>query len=128
MQETVSHRIHLIQKWLKNTSPRFLRRLKAESLEKCPRSSTGQSPAFWLLCLNFTNFSRTHRYGRTLEPFGEHSGTQTWKTRNKNRIVHRMILILKWDPPSVNPAIQVTQNQTRLLTAFNRKNSGVNGV
>ena len=27
-----------------------------------------------------------------------------------------MILILKWDPPSVNPVIQLTHTQTRLLT------------
>ena len=46
----------------------------------------------------------------------EHSGTQTWKTRNQMRIVPRMILILKWDPPSISPVIQMTQTQTRLLT------------
>ena len=50
------------------------------------------------------------------EPFREHSGTQTWKTRNQMRIVLRMILILKWDPPHVNPVIQLTQTQTRHLT------------
>ena len=36
-------------------------------------------------------------------------GTQTWKTRNQMRIVHRMILILKWDPPSISPVIQMHQ-------------------
>ena len=29
-----------------------------------------------------------------------------------------MILILKWDPPSISPVIQMTQTQTRLLTAI----------
>ena len=52
----------------------------------------------------------------TPEPFRENSGTQTWKTRNQMRIVPRMILILKWDPRSISPVIQLIQNQTRLLT------------
>ena len=43
-------------------------------------------------------------------------GTQTWKTRNQMKIVPWMILILKWDPPSVSPVIQLIQTQTRLLT------------
>ena len=34
------------------------------------------------------------------------------------RIVPRMILILKWDPPSVSPVIQLIQTQTRLLTTM----------
>ena len=31
------------------------------------------------------------------------------ESRNRMRIVPRMILILKWDPPSLNPVIQTTQ-------------------
>ena len=75
-------------------SQKLLRRLKAESLENCSRSSAGQSPAFWVLCLSWTNFSWTHRYGRTPEPFREHSETLTWKTRERMR-TPRVILILK---------------------------------
>ena len=47
-------------------------------------------------------------------------GTQTWKTKNQMSIVPRMILMLKWEPPSIRPVIQMTQNQTRLLTVFQR--------
>ena len=54
--------------------------------------------------------------GRTTETFREHSGTQMWKTRNQMRIVPRTIFILKWDPPSISPVIQMTKTQTRLLT------------
>ena len=94
----------------------FLKRLIAESLKNCPRSSTGLSPAFWVLCLSWWNFSWTHRYRRAPEAFREHSGTQTWKTRNQIRIVPRMILIPKWDPPPVSLVIQLIQTQTGLLT------------
>ena len=45
-----------------------------------------------------------------------HSGTQRLKTRNQMGIVPRMILILKWDPPSVSPVVQLIQTQMRLLT------------
>ena len=48
-----------------------------------------------VLCLNQTNFSWTHSYGRTPEPFLEHSGKQTWKTRERMRTTPRVILILK---------------------------------
>ena len=50
-------------------------------------SSAGHSPAFWVLCLNWTNFSWTDRYGRTPQPSRERSGTQTLKIRNQMRIV-----------------------------------------
>ena len=46
----------------------------------------------------------------------EHSGTQTWKTRERMRTNPRVILILKWDPPFANPVIQLTQTQARLMT------------
>ena len=69
--------------------------IEGRSLENYPRSSAGQSPAFWVLCVNQTNFFWTHRYGRTPEPFREHSGTQTWKTRERMRTTPRVILILK---------------------------------
>ena len=35
--------------------------------------------------------------------------------KNQMRIVPRMILILKWDPPSISLVIQMTQSQTMLL-------------
>ena len=38
------------------------------------------------------------------------------------RIVPRMILILKWDPPSVSPVIQLIQTQKRHLTIADTKN------
>ena len=41
------------------------------------------------------NFSRTNRYKRIPKPFREHSGTQTWKTRERMRTTPRVILILK---------------------------------
>ena len=50
-------------------SQKFLRKSKAKSLRKCPSNSAGQSPAFWVLGLNWTNFARTLRYGHSLEPF-----------------------------------------------------------
>ena len=75
-----------------------------------------ESAAFWLLCLNETKFCWTHRYGRTPEHTREYSGTQTWKTKNQTRIVLRINLILKWEPPSVNRVIQMTQTETRLST------------
>ena len=37
------------------------------------------------------------------------------------RIVPRMILILKWDPPTVSPVIHLIQTQTRLLTESSRE-------
>ena len=104
----------------RNISLRFLKRLKAESLKNCPRSSAGQIPAFWLLCLNQTNFSSTHRYGRTAELFRDHFGGQRWTTRNQMRIVSRLTLILKWDPPSPSPIVHLIQTQTGLLTSLER--------
>ena len=80
---------------MRNISQKLLWRLKAESLENCSRSSARQSPAFWMLCLNWTNFSWTQRYGRTPEPFREHSETLTWKTKERMRMTPRVILILK---------------------------------
>ena len=41
-------------------------------------------------------FLLTHTYGHSPEPFREHSGTLTLKTRNQAGIVPRMIPILKW--------------------------------
>ena len=41
------------------------------------------------------NFSRTNRYKRIPKPFREHSGTQTWKTRERMRTTPRVTLILK---------------------------------
>ena len=41
-------------------------------------------------------------------------------TRNQMRIVSRMILILKWEPPCVKPIIQFTQTQTKLFTAIQK--------
>ena len=61
-------------------------------------------------------FLLNQQYGRIPKPFREHSGTQTWKTRERMRTTPRVILILKWDPPFVNPVIQVTQTQARLIT------------
>ena len=55
-------------------------------------------------------------HGHTPEPFRENLGTQMQKTRSQMEIVPRMILILKWDPLSVSPIIQLSQTQTRLLT------------
>ena len=56
-------------------------------------------------------------YGHTAEPFREHPGTQTWKTKNQMGIIHRMILVLKWDPPSLSPITHLIQNQKRLFTS-----------
>ena len=42
--------------------------------KKCPKNSAGQSPESWVLCSNWTNFSWTHGYGQSPEPFREHSG------------------------------------------------------
>ena len=70
-------------------------RLKAESLKNCTRSSAGENPAFWVLCLFYPNFSWSHRYGRSPEPFREHSETQMWKTRERMRSTRRVFLILK---------------------------------
>ena len=66
--------------------------------------------------LSELNFFRTHRYGRTPEPFREHSALQRWKKKDQMRIVSRMMLILKWDPPSASPVIQVILTQSRLPT------------
>ena len=41
------------------------------------------------------NFSRINRYKRIPKPFREHSGTQTWKTRERMRTTPKVILILK---------------------------------
>ena len=49
---TASHRTRPFLKLLRSTSRRFLRRLKAESLNNCPRNSAERSPGFWVLCLN----------------------------------------------------------------------------
>ena len=56
-----------------------------------------------------------------------HSGTVPGTFRNTsvqnqetNEDIPRMIFSLKWDPPSVNPVIQLTQTQTRLLTVVFR--------
>ena len=43
-------------------------------------------------------------------------GTKTGKTRNQMKVVPRVILILKWIPPSISPVIQMTHTQTSLLT------------
>ena len=48
-----------------------------ELLRNYPRKSTGQSPASWVPCPSYTNFSWTHRYGHSPEPFREYSGTPT---------------------------------------------------
>ena len=65
--------------------------------------------------------SKLDEFLLTLEPTGtdtlrNRSGTQTWKTRNQMRIVPRMILILRWDPPSISHVVQLIQAQTMLLT------------
>ena len=115
--KTASHETRAFVELTRNISHRFLRKLKAESLKNCHRSPAGESSEFWVLCLNkLDEFLLTHRYGRTPEPFREHYGTQMWKTRNEMRIVPRMIFILKWEPPSISPVIQMTQTQTRLVT------------
>ena len=49
---TASHGTRPFLELLRITSHRFLRRLKAGSLKKCPRSSPRQSPLSWELCLN----------------------------------------------------------------------------
>ena len=116
-----SHETRPLLRLTRNTSHRFLKRLKAKSLKNCPRNSAGQSLAFWLLSLNHTNFCWTHRYGDTREPFREHSGTKTLKTRKQMGIVPRMFVIVKWDPPSTLPIIQLIQAQTRLVTMTNNQ-------
>ena len=63
-----------------------------------------------------TNFSWTQRYEYSPELFRENSGTQTWKTSYQMRMVPRMILILKWDPPSISPIFQMIETQMRLPT------------
>ena len=66
------------------------------------------------------------------EPSQEHSGTQTWKTRERMRTTPRVILILK--QASSADRLHKTLAQKwhvtgiKALTAFNRKNGGVNGV
>ena len=67
----------------RKTSCKFLRALKAEPLKKNPRSSAGQSAAFWLLCLNQTELPLIQRYEQTPEPYRERSGLKTWKIRNQ---------------------------------------------
>ena len=74
---------------------------------------------FYVVCLTSTNISSTHRYGQTAEPFREHSGTQSWKTRRQMGIFPRMIFIVTWDPPSITPVIHLIQTQTRRLTDSN---------
>ena len=61
---------------------------------------------------------QTNRYGRIPEPFREHSGTQTWKTRERMRTNPRVILILRWDPLFANPVIPLTQTQASLMTRW----------
>ena len=39
--------------------------------------------------------NQQNRYNRIAKPFREHSGTQTWKTRERMRTTPRVILILK---------------------------------
>ena len=92
---TASHETRPFLEITRNILQTFLERLKAELPKNGPKSSVGQSPAFWVLWINQTNFSWTHRYERTPEPFREHSGTQTWKTRERMRTTPRKNLILK---------------------------------
>ena len=61
MLGTASHETRPFLELLRNMSHRFLRRLKTESIENFPRSSAGQTPAFWVLDLNETNSSGTFR-------------------------------------------------------------------
>ena len=61
---TMNHKTHLIREWLKSTSSRFLKKLKGGSLKNFAKNSTGQSHAFWVLCLNLMNFFWTHKFGR----------------------------------------------------------------
>ena len=79
------------------------------------RNSTGQSPSSWDLCTNSTNSSWTHIYGHSAESFRDHSGTTTWKTRNRLRTVPKLIAILELSPPSVSCAIYLTWNRRRPL-------------
>ena len=46
-----SHETRPFLELTKNLSHKFLRKFKAESLKDCPKSSVGQSPAFWVLSL-----------------------------------------------------------------------------
>ena len=113
---TACHETRPFLESARSTSHKFPRKLKAESLKSCPRISAGQSPAFWLLFPNWTNFSWTHRYGHSPEPFQEHPGTLTSKTENQLGIVPRIIPIPKSRSRPVEPAIQFTLTRKRPLT------------
>ena len=96
-------------------------RLEARSLKGCSSISAEQSPAFWALCLIHTNFSETHKYGHSPEPFWEHPGTMTWKTGNQLGIVPRMIPVLKWSSLPVGPAIQLIHTRKKPPTVKGAK-------
>ena len=49
MLGTASHETRPFLQLTRKISHKFLRRLKAESLKNCPKSSAGQSHAFWVL-------------------------------------------------------------------------------
>ena len=80
IQGTVSHKTSLIQEWPRTTSPRFLKKLKGESVKKFPKVSAGRSHAFWALRLNLMSCFWTHKFGFVPRLFREHPGTAAQKT------------------------------------------------
>ena len=97
---TASHETRPFLELPRNISRKFLRRLKAESLKNCPRSSA--ETRIWGVLSKLDE----HRYGRTPEPFREHCGTQTWKTRERLRTTSRVNLVLK--QASSAPRLHIT--------------------
>ena len=71
------------------------------------------------------NFSRSNRYKRIPKPFREHSGTQTWKTRERMRTTPRVTLILK--QASSATRLHETLAQKIVVTATNWKHFAENG-
>ena len=53
---------------------------RKRSIKNSLRYSTGHSPEFWVLCLDWTNFFWTHNCGHNPELFRDHPGTPTCKT------------------------------------------------
>ena len=109
MLGATSHETSPFLKLTRNMSHSFLRRLKDESLKK--------------LCLEFSRI--VSRILVVLSSLGEfllnrqlptRSRTVAGTFRNTNVENREPFLILKWDPPSVSPVIQLIQTQTKLLT------------
>ena len=115
---TASRRSRSFREWLKSTSPKFQRKLKAGSIKKSPRNLAEGSQVFWVLCSKLMNFFWTCNYGVAPEPFQELPGTITSETGNPLGIVPRMILIPAWSALFFKPAIQLTRTRRRLLTDF----------